>query len=122
FREPGPLAGLRLQTWLAVLYFGLAAPIQEEVIFRGLLQTTLSNDLATKNLSVSVRNAVPVALVALLFAVIHLKVGPLTAFFALILGILAGELRRRSGSLIPAILTHSIFNAAALYVVILKSV
>jgi membrane protease YdiL (CAAX protease family) len=116
FREPGPLAGLHLQTWVAVLYFGLAAPVQEEVIFRGLLQTTLSNDLATKKLSASGRNAVPVALVAVLFGAIHLVAGPLTAFFALVLGILAGESRRRSGSLIPAILAHSIFNAAALYI------
>lgn len=112
FPEPGPLAGVHLQTWVAVLYFGLAAPIQEEVIFRGLLQTTLSRDLAVARLSVSARNLLPVALVAVLFAVIHLEVGPLTAFFALILGLLAGESRRRSGSLLPAILAHAIFNAA----------
>jgi membrane protease YdiL (CAAX protease family) len=121
FHEPGPLAGLHLPTWVAALYFVLAAPIQEELIFRGLLQTTLSNDLATKNLSVSGRDAVSVVPVAVLFAVIHLEVGPLTAFCALILGILAGELRRRSGSLIPAILAHSIFNAAALGMVLVNT-
>lgn len=115
FPEPGPLAGVHLETWVAVLYFALAAPLQEEVIFRGLLQTTLSRDLAAAPVSAAARNVLPVALVAVLFAVIHLEVGPLTAFFALILGLLAGESRRRSGSLLPAILAHSIFNAAGFY-------
>src|SRR5882757_2378147 len=40
--EAGPLAGLSLAPWLAVPYFVVGAPIQEEVIFRGLLQTTLA--------------------------------------------------------------------------------
>lgn len=40
-REPGPLAGLSLAPWLVVLYFVVGAPVQEELIFRGLLQTTL---------------------------------------------------------------------------------
>lgn len=115
FPEPGPLAGVHLPTWLAVLYFGLAAPIQEEVIFRGLLQTTLSDEVAMTPLSASARKMTPVALVAVLFAAVHLEVGPLTACFALILGIVAGESRRRSGSLLPAILAHAIFNAAGLY-------
>jgi membrane protease YdiL (CAAX protease family) len=113
--EPGPLAGVHLPAWVAALYFGLAAPIQEEVIFRGLLQTTLSNDLATTRLSASARQVLPVALVAVLFAAVHLEVGPVTASFALILGIVAGESRRRSGSLLPAILAHAIFNAAGRY-------
>ena len=40
--EPGPLAGLTLQPLVAWLYFGLCAPLQEELIFRGLLQTVLA--------------------------------------------------------------------------------
>lgn len=115
FPEPGPLAGVHLPTWVAVLYFGLAAPIQEEVIFRGLLQTTLADDLTMTPLPASARQVLPVALVAVLFALIHLEVGPLTALFALILGLVAGESRRRSGSLLPAILAHCIFNAAGFY-------
>jgi membrane protease YdiL (CAAX protease family) len=41
--EPGPLAGLSLSPMLAILYFVVGASIQEEVIFRGLLQTMLAN-------------------------------------------------------------------------------
>ncbi|HEX3818305.1 MAG TPA: CPBP family intramembrane glutamic endopeptidase, partial [Chthoniobacterales bacterium] len=49
--------------------------------------------------------------VAVLFGLIHLAVGVATAIAAFVLGILAGELRRRSSSLIPAIVLHAIFNA-----------
>jgi membrane protease YdiL (CAAX protease family) len=49
-------------------------------------------------------------LVALLFGGIHLVVGPYTAAAAFILGAIAGEFRRRSGSLIPAIICHAFFN------------
>lgn len=112
--EPGPLAGLTLPPLLAWLYFGLCAPVQEELIFRGLLQSVLARDLsaATKT---SVRAGVgAVGGAALLFALVHLAVGPWTAAAALMLRILAGELRRRSGSVIPAIITHMIFNVPGL--------
>ena len=110
--EPGPLAGLSLAPWQVYLYFAVGAPIQEEVIFRGLLQTTLAWNLAvTPQFVATSSTAVAAALaVALLFGVIHLMVGPLTALGALVLGVLAGELRRRSGSLVPAVICHSIFN------------
>jgi membrane protease YdiL (CAAX protease family) len=113
--EPGPLAGLTLAPALAWLYFGLAAPLQEELIFRGLLQTVLARELSA--VETSARAAVAaLAGSALLFAVVHLAVGPWTAAAALLLGILAGELRRRSGSVIPAVVVHMIFNAPALII------
>jgi len=34
------------------------------------------------------------------------------ALGAVVLGLLAGELRRASGSLLPAIIVHAIFNCA----------
>ncbi len=111
--EPGPLAGLTLAPALAWLYFGLAAPLQEELIFRGLLQTVLARELSRVETSARAGVAA-VAGSALLFAVVHLAVGPWTATAALLLGILAGELRRRSGSVIPAVVVHVIFNAPGL--------
>jgi membrane protease YdiL (CAAX protease family) len=49
-------------------------------------------------------------LIALLFGCIHLVVGPYTAAAAFLLGAIAGEFRRRSGSLIPSIICHVFFN------------
>ncbi|MGH8159605.1 MAG: lysostaphin resistance A-like protein [Rhodanobacter sp.] len=112
--EPGPLAGLHLSSWQAYIYFALAAPVQEEVIFRGLLQSTLAKSLASvKGLAVA-SGLIASLVVAALFGVIHLKVGPVTASAALLLGVLAGELKRGSGSLLPGMLCHAIFNLGGL--------
>ncbi|HEX5314789.1 MAG TPA: type II CAAX endopeptidase family protein [Gammaproteobacteria bacterium] len=114
FAESGPLAGLSLAPWLVYLYFVVAAPIQEEMIFRGLLQTALARRLALQRKYAAASGVIAVLAVAILFAVIHLVVGAATAAGALVLGLLAGELRRRSGSLLPAIVCHSIFNLAGI--------
>jgi membrane protease YdiL (CAAX protease family) len=111
--EPGPVAELSLAPTLAWLYFGLAAPLQEELIFRGLLQTVLARNLS--GVETAARPGVAAVMVsAVLFALVHLAVGPWTATGALLLGVLAGELRRRSGSVLPAVVVHVIFNAPGL--------
>jgi membrane protease YdiL (CAAX protease family) len=112
--ESGPLAGLSLAPWLVVLYFVLGAPIQEEVIFRGLLQTTLATSAASPTAPNPKYGVAASLLVALLFGCIHLVVGRYTAAAAFILGAIAGEFRRRSGSLIPAVICHAFFNLAAI--------
>jgi membrane protease YdiL (CAAX protease family) len=112
--EPGPLAGMVLPPALAWLYFGLGAPAQEELIFRGLVQTMLSHTFADAAATTAYAGVAAMAVAAVLFALLHLEVGPYTAAAALVLGVLAGELRRRSGSLIPAVLTHAAFNIAGL--------
>jgi membrane protease YdiL (CAAX protease family) len=113
FGAAGSLAGLSMPLWKSILYFGLCAPVQEEIIFRGLIQTAVARstpgDIGFQRIHVS--NAALV--VAVLFALIHLEVAAFTAVAAFILGLLAGELRRRSGSLIPAIIVHLLFNAAS---------
>jgi membrane protease YdiL (CAAX protease family) len=112
--ESGPLAGLSLAPWLVVLYFVVGAPVQEELIFRGLLQTTLATRIALPTESSRMYGVVASLLVALLFGGIHLVVGPYTAAAAFILGAIAGEFRRASGSLVPAIVCHSFFNLGAI--------
>ncbi len=113
--EPGPLAGLRLAPALAWLYFGFGAPLQEELIFRGLLQTVLARNLSASG-ETSARNGVAAVVgAAILFALVHFAVGPWTAAVALVLGLLAGELRRRSGSVFPAVFVHVIFNLPGLF-------
>lgn len=112
--EAGPLAGLSLAPWLVVLYFVVGAPIQEEVIFRGLLQTTLAINAAPPTAPSAKYGVAASFLVALLFGCIHLVVGRYTAAAAFLLGAIAGELRRRSGSLIPAVICHALFNLAGI--------
>ena len=98
--------------WMIVLYFLIGASIQEEIIFRGLIQSMVERQgkvgfsLAGASLSGAV------AFSAVLFGIIHLDAGAVIALGAVILGLLAGELRRRSGSLLPAIIVHALFNAA----------
>lgn len=108
--EPGPLGGLHMAPWQMYLCFAIGAPIQEEVIFRGLLQSALTRSLALAPRYAVVSGLAASLSVAALFGIIHWVVGPWTALGALVLGVLAGELRRRSGSLLPSIVCHSIFN------------
>jgi len=108
--EPGPLGGLTLTPWQVYLCFAVGAPIQEETIFRGLLQSTLAKSLTGAPAIAAVSAIAASVLVAALFGAVHLVVGPWTALAALVLGVFAGELRRRSGSLLPAIVCHAIFN------------
>lgn len=112
--ESGPLTGLTLPPALMWLYFAIGAPIQEEWIFRGLLQAVATRVLAVGD-TLSAQAAIGGSvLAAIVFGLVHLSVGPWTAGAALLLGLLAGEARRRSNSLLPAILIHSIFNIGGL--------
>jgi membrane protease YdiL (CAAX protease family) len=104
--ESAAMPGLHLSRAALVLYFLLCAPIQEESIFRGLLQTVFARQLG-RTAGAAIAGSIAAAL---LFALVHLEIGPVTAAGALLLGLLAGELRRRSCSLLPAILSHVIFN------------
>lgn len=109
--HPSPLDLSKLRPWMVFAYFVLAAPLQEELIFRGLLQTVIARSVPSS--ATGWITHLPVVLIALLFGAIHLDSGIVVATGALILGLVAGELRRLSGSLIPAMLFHAILNAAS---------
>jgi membrane protease YdiL (CAAX protease family) len=111
--ESGSPAGMHLAPWQLYLCFGLGAPVQEEAIFRGLLQSTLARNLGTWA-RLAAHGVVASLTVALLFGAIHWKVGRFTAIGALVLGVLAGELKRRSGSLLPGMVCHAVFNLGGL--------
>lgn len=111
FHQNNPLGDVTLRPWMVFLYFIVGSPIQEEVIFRGLLQSTLERRVGLSLPVMGTSVSFAVLAVAVLFGLIHLAVGIATAIAAFVLGILAGELRRRSSSLIPAIILHAIFNA-----------
>ncbi len=108
-----PIDVSKLSPWLLFVFFILVAPIQEEFIFRGLLQTMMAR-------AVSVAGGFwaahfPVVFVAVLFGVVHSGFGIVTVAGGILLGLIAGELRRMSGSLVPAIIVHALFNAASLW-------
>ena len=117
--EPSVFAGLT--TWQVVAFFWVGAPIQEEIIFRGLVQTTLDKDLP---MVVSVgrwRLSVAALCAAMAFSLVHLGLLAVGASLAavvvvgasaLLLGVVAGQFRWRTGSLIPGILIHAMFNVA----------
>jgi len=109
--SPPPEVSFR--PWMTFLYFVVGAAIQEEIIFRGLLQTTLARQFPATLSFFGTSLSYAAIIVALLFGLIHLEVNPITAGAAFVLGLFSGELRHRSGSLLPAILVHAVFNAFA---------
>jgi hypothetical protein len=111
YDSTNPFGDTSLRPWIIFLYFIIGTPIQEEIIFRGLLQTTLEQRLGVNFPSMGTSISSAVLIVAVLFGLIHLAIGVATAVAALVLGLLAGELRRRSSSLLPAMVVHAIFNA-----------
>jgi membrane protease YdiL (CAAX protease family) len=105
-----PLDLSKLQPWMIVVYFIIAAPIQEELIFRGLLQSLVARGVSAQSFWAA---HFPVFFTAVLFGIIHVDSGIVVATEAILLGLIAGELRRMSGSLIAAILFHALLNAAS---------
>ena len=112
FPSKPPFDVSRFAPWMIGLYFIIGSPIQEEIIFRGLIQSMLERRwmITFSVFGGSLSDAV--AFTAALFGIIHLEAGALVAIGAIVLGLVAGELRRRSGSLLPAIIVHALFNAA----------
>lgn len=83
---------------LAFLFLGVLTPIGEELLFRGVVATALLRYGAVAGVLGS----------AVIFAVLHGNV--VTALSALIVGLIAGELRRRSDSVWPGVAAHIVFN------------
>jgi membrane protease YdiL (CAAX protease family) len=104
--EKNPLQDVSFKPWEMFVYFGIGAAIQEETIFRGLLQAVLFKRLKNGMLSM--------ILISFLFALIHLSVGFFTALSALMLSLFAGYSRIKSKSIWSAVLVHSIFNVCGI--------
>jgi membrane protease YdiL (CAAX protease family) len=114
FPAKGPIDTSAFPRWMLWLYFGVGASIQEEVIFRGLLQSFLQQRWRTIFTIFSASLSPAVLFTATLFGIIHLGSGLIVIAGAFVLGLVAGELRRRSGSLLPAVIVHALFNVPGL--------
>jgi len=105
-----------------VLFIWIWASISEEILCRGLIQGFLS-PLKHKGIKVfNVFLSLPVLAGAIFFGFMHfalLSMGMEIAsvmnivFFGILLGLIAGYQKERSGSLIPAFLVHLCFNVGA---------
>jgi len=111
FPSKSPIDTSGFPLWMLWLYFGVGAAVQEEVIFRGLLQSFLEQRWET---SFSASLSPAVLFTATLFGIIHLGSGIIVVTGAIVLGLVGGELRRRSGSLLPAVIVHALFNVPGL--------
>lgn len=86
---------------LSLLFLAVLTPLGEELLFRGVVTSGLLRYGAVVGVVGS----------ALVFALAHgLNVVFVTA---LVVGLVAGELRRRSGSVWPGVVTHVVHNAIA---------
>ena len=95
--------GLLVRIALAIVAT-IGAPIQEEIVYRGLLYTALEKSVGTRG---------SVAIVGLLFWLVHVPQywrSPATWGAVLVLSFVLTGLRAWSGKLLPCIATHLFFN------------
>ena len=100
--ESQPSAGV-----VAILWIGAVAlaPVAEEVFFRGILQTLAVNVVR--------RRGVAIGLTSVAFGLVHYS-QPQVIPALVVLAVLIGYAYERTGSLIPPILIHAVFNLKTL--------
>ena len=102
-----------------VIFVWIYASICEEILTRGLIQGYLAPFVDHCIGVFKLRLSLPVIVGALFFSLIHIM--PLGAslgiyklivflLFATILGVIAGYYREKTGSLVPAVIVHMMFN------------
>lgn len=98
---------------LALVAAVVVAPVAEEFFFRRVLQGWLENRLPEAD------GAAAVGLSAAAFAAAHLGHG-LAAAPLFLFGIVLGVVARRTGSLVPCVLLHALFNAVGVGLTLLS--
>lgn len=96
-----------LQIGLLFLLVGIIGPIFEEFLFRGVLYTSLRRHLTAP---------VSIFLISFLFAFIHFDPNVMLGLF--ILGMVMNVLYEKTGSLIPSIVTHCLWNSVTFFLYI----
>jgi membrane protease YdiL (CAAX protease family) len=99
-----------------IVFVWIYASISEELLTRGLLQTLLSGN-SRVGAGAPRKLSMPVIVSALFFGAMHLGLvklmGPAAVpviLLAVFLGLVAARYRERTGSLLPAIIVHALFN------------
>jgi membrane protease YdiL (CAAX protease family) len=86
----------------SLLLVAFLVPVTEEILFRGVLFSAFQRSLSPRWANFAQ---------AALFALAHAH--PISTPFSFVLGLVAGEMTRRSGTLWPAVVTHMLNNALA---------
>ncbi|NCA11412.1 CPBP family intramembrane metalloprotease [bacterium] len=101
--------------WLAAT---VTAPIVEEFFFRRVLQGWLETWLTSRGVAAAAGGLAVIGS-ALAFALAHLGQG-LAWVPLVVLGVVLGGLARQTGSIVPGILAHALFNAVSVVLVLLQ--
>ncbi|RLE97345.1 MAG: CPBP family intramembrane metalloprotease [Thermoprotei archaeon] len=110
YLSEGYVSSIAKEDLLSMLILALfVAPLGEETIFRGLIESYL-----LEHTDMWIAIVVPAVLFSAMHVVPYFNSPPLTLFFillsALILGLLAGYFRAKGESLFPAVTAHIVFN------------
>jgi membrane protease YdiL (CAAX protease family) len=111
--------GLGFSPLQSIVFVWIYASTAEEIFTRGLLQSYLSPLMGYGiNLSKKLRLSLPVLFSGLYFGLMHVvamhKMGPPVIVLTALLGLVAGYHREKTGSLIPAIIIHALFNVGGM--------
>lgn len=96
---------------LLMVVFILAAPLFEELLFRGFMFEGIRLSRLGAAGAVLISSAA--------WAVIHLQYGPISILLLFFLGLLLGAARLRTGSVVVCFLMHAVFNLVAVVQVML---
>lgn len=94
-----PLLDAKQPIWLVLLTFAIAPGLCEEIAFRGFILSGFSQ---------KGRTTLAIVLSSLLFGAMHMF--PQQVYNAALLGLVLGLLAMRSGSLLPGVVFHMIYN------------
>ncbi len=104
--------------WALMASAAIGAPIAEELLWRGGLQSALLR--ASQELGPP-RPWLAIGITSALFALVHLSVAPVHALPMLfVLSLVLGFVRERTGSLLAPIVVHALFNMANLAALLLS--
>lgn len=99
---------------LVVITAVIVAPVLEEMLFRGLIQTMIRSliEIRSSKLEFRYRPWLAILISSGLFTMVHMNMGHWPALF--ILAMCLGYSYEKSGSLLRPIFIHSIFNSVAI--------
>ena len=101
--------------WLLVFAMVIVAPLYEELVFRGILWTAITEQFVDSSYS-KYRGAIVASIVtSLIFAVIHVQYGIYEISTIVVLALVFCYARVKSGSLLLPILLHIANNGAAMW-------